>query len=56
MCVSAGCVYDDRIGGTWVAYAANGAIQYFNTEINISDEEKLRLTEFVAEANAAPEN
>lgn len=55
MVISAGCVYADNYQG-WVATANGGIVVKFNPELNISEEDKTRVSAFVAEADAAPED
>ena len=53
MVISAGCVYADN-HQKWVATANGGIVVKFNPELNISEEDKTRVSAFVAEADAAP--
>ena len=54
MVVSAGTVYADPYS-TWVAGASGGKVIQWNEELTITAEEKKKISEFVAEAEAAPE-
>ena len=53
MGVSDGCVCWRRYSG-WVAHATEGKVDKFNEEHNLSDEDKKRIEDFVAQAHKAP--
>ena len=53
--ISAGCVYAKDYQD-WVATANGGKVVEFNPELTLPDVEKERVSSFVAEADAAPED
>lgn len=54
MVVSAGTVYADPYS-IWVAGASGGKVIKWNEELTFTAEEKKKIEDFVAEAEAAPE-
>lgn len=55
MIISAGTVYADSYS-TWVAGASGGKVIQWNEELTFTEEEKKKISDFVAEAEAAPED
>jgi hypothetical protein len=55
MVVSAGTVYADPYS-TWVAGASGRKVIQWNEDLTLTEEEKKKISEFVAEAEAAPED
>lgn len=55
MIVSAGTVYADPYD-QWVAGASGGQVIKWNEELTITEEEKKKISDFVAEAEAEPED
>lgn len=54
MVVSAGMVYAGR--ESWCACAEGGKVIQWNEELTFTEEEKKRISDFVAEAESAPED
>ncbi|MBP5531123.1 MAG: hypothetical protein J6Y54_03730 [Lentisphaeria bacterium] len=52
--ISAGCVYGDVAGECrYIAKARGGKVVRFNSELELTDAQKQRISAFVAEAEAA---
>ena len=55
--ISAGSVHGDLTGEyNWLATANGGKVVKFNDELPLTDDQKAKISSFVAEAAAAPEN